>query len=548
MLDWLYALYYFKYDLDQIDIGIILLGIITFVGIAFQKSSIPISLLLVLIGMVLSFIHSVPHVYLIPDLVLELFLPLLIYQVSGETSLRDVFKHIQPILLLSIGHVVFITALVAVSVHYLFPDISWPLACVLGAVVSPPDDVAIVSIAEKVHLPKRIITILKGEGMFNDATSLILFRFSLAAVVTHQFVIFNVVTHFVGVVASEILYGMALTYLIGELRIKINDPILQILISILTPFLAYIPAEKLGGSGVIATVVCGLLMGHFYKERFTPEVRLTIRTVWTTLGYITQSFLFLLVGLELPYILERFSAEASTTIFLYSLLIVLVVIAGRFIWVWCSTYITNFQLLKNKKNTSPRWQELFIISWSGMRGGISLAAALAVPSLPLISDDIDPRDLVILFVFAVIVATLLIQGLTLPWLLQVLGITRYGKREQLDQQMGEVLAQLELNKAVLHWLNEFKELSKDNKKLGEEIKFRIHLYREYKTQLEEDLKSRQTSHIEPRKIAPNNTILLLKILEVERTELMRLWHEKKINHEVKTKLLRKLDLRARNLS
>ncbi len=538
-----------KYDLDQIEVGIVLLGIIALVGIVFQKSTIPISLLLVLIGMVLSFIPSFPHVYLSPNLVLELFLPLLIYQVSADISLRDVFKHIQPILLLSIGHVVFITILVAISVHYLFPDISWPLACVLGAVISPPDDVAIVSIAEKVHLPKRIITILKGEGMFNDATSLILFRFSLAAVITHQFVIFNVVTHFVGVVASEILYGVALAYLIGELRIKINDPILQILISILTPFLAYIPAEKLGGSGVIATVVCGLLMGHFYMEKFTPEVRLTIRTVWTMLGYITQSFLFLLVGLELPYILERFSAEASTTIFLSSLLIVLVVITGRFIWVWCSTYITNFQLLKNKNSASPRWQELFIISWSGMRGGISLAAALSVPSLPLISDDIDPRDLVILFVFAVIVATLLIQGLTLPWLLQVLGITKYGKREQLNQQIGEVLAQLELNKAVLHWLNEFKELSKDNKKLDEEIKFRIHLYSEYKTQLEEDLKSRQTLQLEPRKIAPNNTILLsLKILEVERTELMRLWHEKKINHEVKTKLLRKLDLRARNLS
>lgn len=535
--------------MDQIGIGILLLGIITFVGIVFQKSSIPISLLLVLIGMGLSVIPPFPHVYLNPDLVLELFLPLLIYQVSGETSLRDVFKHMQPILLLSIGHVVFITVLVAIAVHYLFPDISWPLACALGAVVSPPDDVAIASIAAKVHLPKRIITILKGEGMFNDATSLTLFRLSLAAVMTHQFIMFDAVTHFVAVVASEILYGIALTYLMGELRIKINDPISQILISILTPFLAYIPVVKLGGSGVIATVVCGLLMGHFYMERFTPEVRLTIRTIWSTLGYITQSVLFLLVGLELPYILQRFPADTSTNIFLSSILIVLIVIAGRFIWVWCSTYITNFQSLKNEKNTSPRWQELVIISWSGMRGGISLAAALAVPSLPLISGDIDPRDLVILFVFAVIIATLLLQGLTLPWLLKVLGITQYGKREQLDQQMGEVLAQIELNKAVLHWLDEFKELSKNNQKLDEEIKFRIHLYGEYKTQLEEDLKTRQNLQIEPQNITPNNTILLsLKILEVERRELMRLWHEKKINHEVKTKLLRKLDLRARNLS
>lgn len=537
--------------MDQIEVYIILLGIIAVVGIAFQKTSIPTSLLLVIIGMILSFVPSFPRIYLNPDLVLELFLPLLIYQVSANTSLRDVFKHIQPILLLSIGHVIFITMLVAIVAHYLFPEMGWPLACVLGAVVSPPDDVAIVSIAEKVHLPKRIITILKGEGMFNDATSLILFRFSLAAVITHQFVMFHVMTSFVLVVAGETLYGIVLAYLLGELRIRINDPVLQMILSILTPFITYLPAEQMGGSGVLSTVVCGLIMGHYYTERFTPEVRLTSRAVWTTLGYIMQSFLFLLVGLDFRFILDRLSTSASTltSIWVSSIAIILVVVVGRFIWVWCSTFISNYILSTQNKEPFPRWQELFIISWSGMRGGISLAAALAVPSLPRMANGIDPRDLIILIVFAVIIATLLIQGLTLGGMLQILGITKYGKREERHQYVNEVLAQLEITRAVLRWLTEFKELSKDNKKLFEEIKFRIQLYTGVKNQLEEVVKNHKALEIQYEKNELNSSILLsLKILEVERAELMRLWHEKKINHEIKNKLLRKLDFRARNLA
>lgn len=537
--------------MDQIEVYIILLGIIAVVGIAFQKTSIPTSLLLVIIGMILSFVPSFPRIYLNPDLVLELFLPLLIYQVSTNTSLRDVFKHIQPIMLLSIGHVIFITLLVAVLAHYLFPEISWPLACVLGAVVSPPDDVAIVSIAEKVHLPKRIITILKGEGMFNDATSLILFRFSLAAVITHQFVVFNVITSFVYVVLGETIYGIVLAYLLGELRIRINDPVLQMILSILTPFLTYLPAEKMGGSGVLATVVCGLIMGHYYTERYTPEVRLTIRAVWNTLGYITQSFLFLMVGLDLRFILDRLSTSTSTltSIFVGSVAIILVVVVGRFIWVWCSTFISNYLLFNRTKEPFPRWQELFIISWSGMRGGISLAAALAVPSLPRMSNGIDPRDLIVVSVFAVIIATLLIQGLTLGWMLKILGITKYGKREERHQHVGEVLAQLEIAQAVLRWLAQFKELSKDNKQLYEEIKFRIQLYTGVKNQLEEVVKNHKVLETQYEKNELNSSILLsVKILEVERAELMRLWHEKKINHEIKNKLLRKLDFRARNLA
>ena len=535
--------------MDQIEVYIILLGIIALVGVVFQKSTIPLSLLLVMVGMLLSYVPSFPQISLNPDLVLKLFLPLLIYHVSIDTSWRDVLKNIQPIILLSIGHVLFITLIVAVSVHYLFPEISWPLACVIGAVISPPDDVAIVSVAQKIRLPKRIITILKGEGMFNDATSLILFRFSLAAVISHQFVLFNAVTNFLYIVIGEAVYGIILGYLLGELRIKINDPILQMIISILTPFLAYLPAEKMGGSGVIATVVCGFITGHYYLERFTPEVRLTYRAVWRTLGYITQSFLFLLVGLDLRFILDRISAPTSKLIFMYSLVIVLVVIVGRFIWVWCSTFISHFLIFAHKRKPFPPWQELFIISWAGMRGGISLAAALAVPSLPLLSNGINPRDLVVLFVFAVIIATLLIQGLTLSWLLKLLGITKFGNQEQINEHASEIFAQLEIYEVVLHWLAEFKELSKENKKLSEEIIFRIEFYKTAKNQLEEIITDRNIlrNYFENHEL--NTSISLsLKILEVERSELMRLWNEKKINHEVKNKLLLKLDFRARNLA
>ena len=247
--------------MEQIETYIILFGIIVIVGQTFNNSPVPISLLLVITGMLLSLLPTTPDITLDPNIVLNIFLPLLIYQISAFASWRDVKKNLRPIMLLSIGHVIFITILVAVVIHMLIPQFGWPLAFVLGAVISPPDDVAIVSIADKIRMPQRLITILEGEGMFNDATALILFRFALAAVVTHQFSAVRAVSAFFLVIIGETLYGLALGFIIGEIRLRIRNTTLHMMASLLVPFIAYIPAVMLGGCGVLATAVTGFVFG-----------------------------------------------------------------------------------------------------------------------------------------------------------------------------------------------------------------------------------------------------------------------------------------------
>jgi NhaP-type Na+/H+ or K+/H+ antiporter len=271
--------------MEQLITYTALFSVIVILGQIFNKSTIPLSLILVIVGMILCMIPNFPLITLNPDVVLNIFLPVLIYQISTASSWKDLKKNRWPIASLSFGHVIFITILVAVTIHTLIPELGWPLAFVLGSVISPPDDVAIVTIADKIRMPTRIVTLLEGEGMLNDATALIIFRFSLAAVVTHQFYPLQALTTFVIVIIGETLYGLALGYAIGKLRLRIKNPVLHIMASILTPFLAYLPPEQLGGSGIIATVAVGSVIGHVYSVRFTPEFRLISKAVWPTLAF-----------------------------------------------------------------------------------------------------------------------------------------------------------------------------------------------------------------------------------------------------------------------
>ena len=257
--------------MGHLSIYIVLLGIIAVVGILFNNTSIPIGLILVLVGMGLSLFRKFPHIYLDPDLVLTIFLPALVYQASVYLSLKDMKIHRRAILLLSVGHVFFITFLVAMTIHVLMPQYGWPLAFLIGAIISPPDDVAIIAIAEKIRLPQRLILILKSEGLLNDASALILFRFALIALMNHQFSPGLAAASFFLIIIGETLYGIFLGNVMGYLRIKVTDPTVHVICFVITPFLAYIPAQQLGGSGVLATVITGCsdwqpLYGTFYPR------------------------------------------------------------------------------------------------------------------------------------------------------------------------------------------------------------------------------------------------------------------------------------------
>jgi Na+/H+ antiporter len=537
--------------MDNAILYIMLFGIIVLVGQVFNKSTIPISLLLVITGMILSFVPHFPQVSLNPTLILNIFLPVLIYQISSFTSWKDFKKNMRPIGLLSVGHVIFITFLVAYVIHQLIPQLGWPLAFVLGAVISPPDDVAIVSIADKIRMPERVVTILEGEGMLNDATALIIFRVALAAVVTHSFSALNAVGTFFIDVIGEAIYGLVIGYTIGLLRTRISNSVLHVIASVLTPFIAYFPPEQLGGSGILSTVVAGFVIGNVFSIRFTPEFRLVSRAVWPALAFAMQSILFLLVGLEMRYVMESISSISLNSLLLYSGSVIATVIIGRFIWVYVVVgFLPRFLFPSlRKKDPYPPWQYPLIISWAGMRGAISLAAALAVPMLPSDVEGANARELLVFLVFTVIIATLLIQGLTLPWLMKVIGMRKYGQREKYKEHMAELNARMQMTKAVLRWLKEYKAEVKEDPKYLAETKVHLQEYKMLKKQLEERIKSHDGDFDHDETLEAADEICFLEhIIDIERQELIKLWRKEKVNITVATKLLNKLDHRVSHLA
>ncbi len=530
--------------MDSFIVYLILFSIIVILGQAFRKSTTPIALILAIAGMLLSFIPFFPDIYLNSKLVLNIFLPLLVYEISAFSSWHDMQKQARPIALLSIGHVVFITCIVAIVIHSLIPQMGWPLAFVLGAIISPPDNVAIVSIAEKMRIPKRIFIILEGEGMFNDAAALTIFRFALTAAITHQFLFGHAFLAFSTIIIGETLYGFLLGHLLGQLRIKISNTMLHVIASFITPFLAYIPVVKLGGSGIIATAIVGFVIGNRYTLRFTPEYRLAAVTLWPTLAFAIQGIIFLLIGLNMHSILVRISSIPMESLLIYMIAIIAVVIIGRFIWVYGFVIFLPrflFPSLK-KKDPYPPWKYPFIISWSGIRGGISLAAALAIPALTFKVNQVDIHDLFVFIVFCVIFVTLILQGLSLPFIIKKLDIDKIGESERYTEHMTELQTRLQMINAALHWLHKYKDKIKKDKKLLAEVSMYIDEYHMLKEQFESRILDHDGQSIHDEQLELKNKLsLLYKVIEVEKAELEKLWSKNQINLQTRNKLATILD-------
>ena len=535
--------------MSQIELLVLLFGIIAVVGFIFKKSVIPLSLFLVITGIILALPIDFPLISQHPELVLNVFLPLLLYQFSSFSSLREFKKHIWPITLLSVGHVLFITVLVACLIRYFLPQISWPLAFIIGAVISPPDDVAIVSIAEKIRLPSRIVTILEGEAIFNDATALILFRFSIVAFITHQFILTHAILAFAAMMIGETLYGLLIGNILGKLRIYIRDPLLHMVVSLLTPFIAYLPAERLGGCGVISTVITGFIIGNYYSIKFTPQFRLLSRSVWPTISFMIQSLLFLLVGVNIDTVYTSISAVPLMDLIKFLAVVLVGVVLGRFLWVFPATYLPGFFIPSiRRKYPPPSWQSTFVISWAGMRGAVSLAAALAVPAVPVYIDNINSSDLVIFLVFGVIFFTLVLQGISLPWIIKWLGIHKHVKQEVYIEKQAELSARKDMTQAVINWLIKYKSLEK-NQNLLEEIQLQLQNYGVFLNHLDEKMSNmRPTDEFNDEALFIDETNLSNETIEIEKNLLLNLWTQEKISLAIRNKLMEELDYRAKSIS
>jgi CPA1 family monovalent cation:H+ antiporter len=438
-----------------VEIFVGLLLAVAVLALLARKLHIPYPILFVIGGLLFGWIPGLPKMTTLnPDLVFLFFLPPLLYPAALFTSWRDFRLNLRPISLLAIGLVLFTTVAVAYLAHY-FMHLPLAAGFVLGAIISPPDAIAATAIAERLKVPRRIVTILEGESLVNDATALVAYRFAIAAVVNGSFSLVNASGQFFVVGIGGIAIGFIVGWLAQQFHKRVDDAPIEITVSLLTPFAAYLGAERLGVSGVLAVVVAGLYLGRRMPELLTFKTRLQGGPVWEMVEFILNGFVFILIGLQLPGILHALSNEAIPVYRLvwYALLISVAVIVIRLLWVFPAAYLPRL-LFKSirRRDPYPSWRHVTLIGWTGMRGVVSLAAALAIPLTIPNNISFPGRDLILFLTFVVIMATLIVQGLSLPLLIRWLGVKDDGSMEIEERE-----ARLKANEAALARLNEIGE-------------------------------------------------------------------------------------------
>jgi CPA1 family monovalent cation:H+ antiporter len=426
-----------------------LLAIVGAVAWIAARLHLPPPILLVVAGIALALMPWVPSITLQPDVVLLVLLPPLIYFAAFTLSWQAFRANLRPILLLAFGCVIVTTIAVAGAAHWL---LGFPLgvAFMLGAIVSPPDVVAPLAVAERLSIPRRIIAVLEGEGLVNDATALILFNLALTTVFTGRFSLPEAVVDFALVLVAETAWGFVVGYVILRLRHFAAEPRLEVLLSLLTPFVAFWPPHALGGSGVLATVVSGLYVGSAGVALIRSNTRLQALFFWDVVNTVITGTIFLLTGLQARTVAAGLDAATLTHLVVNGVLVSAVVIVVRFLWVFPATYVPRWLFPRiAARDPAPNWRMPFVIAFTGVRGVVSLAAALSVP-IAIASDVAFPRrDAVLVLTFVVIVVTLVAQGLTLPWVLKKLRLDKLGLAEVRRRKEREIYARMEAARAAL---------------------------------------------------------------------------------------------------
>ena len=377
----------------------------------------PAPILLILVGWAASYVPWVPDVRLEPEIVLLGFLPPLLYAASLQTSLIDFNANRRPILLLSVWLVVVTTVGVALVVHWLIPSIGWPAAFAIGAVVAPPDAIAATAIGRRVGMPRRVVTILEGESLLNDATALVALRTAIgAAAVGIQAV--DVGRDFVVAAGGGVAVGFLVFLVVAKIRQHLTDPLLDTGVSLAIPFVAYIAAEEINASGVIAVVVCGVLLGHKAPILQTAQARIAEQMNWRTIAFVLENTVFLLIGLQAQWLIDdvRGSTLSTRMIVAVCLATLATVIVLRIVWVFLSRYLLIRPTPDPETGMLPDWRYSFLLAWAGMRGVVTLAAAFVIP------DHVAHREVLLMVAFTVVAGTLLGQGLTLGWVARRLGV------------------------------------------------------------------------------------------------------------------------------
>lgn len=527
---------------DNLLIVISLLFVVSMLTMLSEKLRISYPIFLVIAGLLISFIPGIPHISLEPDWVFLLFLPPLLYFAAWNTSWKDFWQFKRPIGLLAIGLVVFTATAVAYLSNAMIPDFTLAMGFVLGGIISPPDAVAATSVLQGLKIPRRVVTILEGESLVNDASSLIVFRVALATLLTGQFVFWKAGLDFFTVSIMGIIIGLAIAHVLYLVhRFFPTSSSIDTALTFIGPYLMYIGAEHFHYSGVLATVSGGLFLSYRSNEILSYNSRMQSQYVWETVVFLLNGIVFIMIGLQLPDIIEGLGKNSVMESVTYAVVISIVTILIRLLWVFPSTYLPHI-LSKRVRENEPRppWQTVFIVGWSGMRGVVSLASGLAVPlTLTNSSTAFPQRDLILFITFVVILFTLVLQGLSLPYLIKWLNVTDDGGNE--EEQ--EIAVRLRLATA---------SLSHMQSSYGEEVQM-IDAFSRLKERYERMIDNANNRLVEKETKSANADFLpkyrsmLVEIVSIKRDELQKLRRERVYSDEMLKARERELDFEEARL-
>jgi Na+/H+ antiporter len=506
---------------------------VTFLALVARRLDVPTPALLVAGGLLVALLPGLPVVQFDPQVVFLVFIPPLLFRASLLASYRDVRANLRPILSLGVGHVLFATLAVAWVAHLAIPGLPWASAFALGAVVSPPDVAAATAFMRRLPMPRRIVTILEGESMVNDAAAIVAYRMAVAAAVTGTFSLGQAGMRFLFVGAGGIAVGLAVGWLLAAVRRHIHDPEVENTISLLTGYAAYLLAEHLGVSGILAVVATGLYLSRVGPRVIAADTRVQNSGMWDVVVFVLEGLIFIITGLALRSILGGWSGPFARDLVRGAVLVSLTVIVARIVWVFPATYLPRLLSRRiRERDPYPPWRFPAVVSWAGLRGGECLVLAAAIPTVTANGAPFPGRDLIIAIAFAVILVTLLGQGFTLAPLMRWLGVRETGEEEHSE----EIAARIRASEAALARLEELvaapwmhpDALSHTRDRYRHRTR---HLQGHANGVVDGPLEAKSVAHVR----------LARELLAAERRELLRLRDEGAIGDAVMRRVQRELD-------
>jgi Na+/H+ antiporter len=518
---------------------IFLILLATLAGTAYlaRRINVAHAILALLAGGVLAFVPGMPAIELPPEVVLLGVLPPLIYSASVAMSWREFRASLRLITLLAVGCVIFTACAVATATHYLI-GLPWGVGFLLGAIVAPPDVVAPIAVAKRLGLPRRMLTVLEGEGLANDATTLILYRFAVVAITTGTFSLPTAAGTFAAILICELAFGLVVGWVSLRLRHAARDPQVEITLSLLTPYVAYLIPEHFGGSGIIATVVTGLYISWNGPLLISAATRLQGIFFWDLVIYLIEGILFLLTGFQMRLLIEKSREFPIGDILLATGVVAVVIVIARFAWVYPAIYVPRWLSPRlRRSDPAPGWRWPFVVAFTGVRGAVSLAAALALPFALPSGEGFPARDLILFVTFSIILITLVGFGLGLPIVVKLLGLGKEGREEQVAEHEAELEARREALAAALASL----DAMTDDRELSEEVVKLLRTRHEVRSGQLPAQRDPDADH------SALGTDLVRELIAAERKFIHRQLRDGKITDESRRRIERDLDLEEAGL-